>query len=184
MVCSLLLWSLLELERNKESQQSILLRIIANYFQLLTAAMSFNLKFPKSLTQALFPAQKIGTSSDAFLSFDWFISDSSVLVIDPNIAIFKVILTGLLPIALILIGIWVISLVYFIPAKVWKEFKRNLWITIIVILYLLHPMLTKVGIEMFQWIQVEDNKYSAKINLDFGWYSSDHMKWCVFIGVQ
>ena len=33
------------------------------------------------------------------------------------------------------------------------------------------------------WRVICNNKYSAKINLDFGWYSSDHMKWCVFIGV-
>ena len=171
------------IRKKRESQQSILLRIMANYFQLLTAAMSFNLKFPTSLSQMMFPAEKIGTSSEAFLSFDWFIRDSNVITMTPNIAIFKVMLTGLLPIFLIIIGLVFWSAVYMIPVKVFKDFKRNMCVTAIVILYLLHPMLTKVGLEMFQCIKVDEGKYNARINIDFGCFSADHMKWCAFIGV-
>ena len=171
------------IRKKRESQQSILLRIMANYFQLLTAAMSFNLKFPTSLSQIMFPAEKIGTSSEAFLSFDWFVRDSNVITMTPNIAIFKVMLTGLLPIFLIIIGLVFWSAVYMIPVKVFKDFKRNMCVTAIVILYLLHPMLTKVGLEMFQCIKVDEGKYNARINIDFGCFSADHMKWCAFIGV-
>ena len=171
------------IKKKRESQQSILLRIIANYLQLLTAAMSFNLKFPTSFSQMMFPAEKIGTSSEAFLSFDWFVRDSNVVTLTPNIPIFKVLLTGLLPIFLILIGLAFWSIAYLFPTNLFKDFKRNMCITVIVILYLLHPMLTKVGLEMFQWIKIDEGKYNSKINLDFGWFSSDHLKWCAFIGV-
>ena len=170
------------IKKKRESQQSILLRIIANYLQLLTAAMSFNLKFPASFSQMMFPAEKIGTSSEAFLSFDWFVRDSNVITMTPNIPIFKVLLTGLLPIFLILLGLTFWSISYMIPTSMFKDIKRNICITIIVILYLLHPMLTKVGLEMFQCIKVDEGKYSARIDLDFKWFSNDHLKWCAFIG--
>ena len=58
------------IKKKKENQQSILLRIFANYLQLLTAALSFNLKFPKALTDLMYPVERIGASSEAFLSFD------------------------------------------------------------------------------------------------------------------
>lgn len=61
---------IVSIKKKKESQQSILLRIIANYLQLLTAALSFNLKFPDALTDLMYPVEKIGASSEAFLSFD------------------------------------------------------------------------------------------------------------------
>ena len=171
------------IRKKRESQQSILLRIMANYLQLLTAAMSFNLKFPSSLSDVLFPAEKIGTTTEAFMSFDWFLKDSSAITTTPNIGMFKVLLTGLLPIFLILLGLTFWSITYLIPTKLFKDFKRNMCVTIIVILYLLHPMLTKVGLEMFQWIKVDENKFSARINIDFGCFSADHLKWCTFLGV-
>ena len=171
------------IKKRSENQQSILLRIIANYLQLLTAAMSFNLKFPSVLSDVFLPAEKLGSSTESFLSFDWFLTDSNVITFTPNIAIFKVFLTGLLPIFLIIVGIIFWSIVYFIPRKLFKDFKRNICITVIVIIYLLHPMLTKVGLEMFQWIQVDESKSQARINLEFGCFSADHMKWCAFFGV-
>ena len=171
------------IKKKNENQQSILLRIIANYFQLITAAMSFNLKFPSALSDAFLPAEKVGSSTEAFLSFDWFLSDSNVITFTPNIAIFKVFLTGLLPIFLLFVGLLFWSIAYFIPVRIFKDFKRNLCITTIVILYLLHPMLTKVGLEMFQCIEVDKNKSQARINLDFEWFSTDHMKWWAFFGV-
>lgn len=58
------------IRKRRESQQSILFRILTNYLQLLTAALSFNLKFPDALSDLFFAAEKIGASSEAFLSFD------------------------------------------------------------------------------------------------------------------
>jgi len=85
------------IKKKKESQQSILLRILTNYLQLLTAALSFNLKFPDTLTELFYPLERIGSSSEAFLSFDWFLRDTEVKAFTPSVAIFKIFLTGLLP---------------------------------------------------------------------------------------
>lgn len=58
------------IKKKKESQQSILLRILTNYLQLLTGALSFNLKFPDASASFFFAAEKLADPSRAFLSVD------------------------------------------------------------------------------------------------------------------
>jgi len=138
------------IKKKKESQQSILLRILANYFQLLTAALSFDMTFPKAITDIFYPVQKVGASSEAFLSIDCFFRDSEINGFTPSTAIFKVFLTGLLPLFLILIAFACWSILYCVSKKLFGEIKRNVTVTVIVIIFLLHPTLTKVGLEIFQ----------------------------------
>lgn len=101
------------IRKKKESQQSILLRILANYLQLLTATLSFDMKFPQVITDLFYPVQKIGASSEAFLSIDCFFRDTEIKGFTPSNSIFKIFLSGLLPIFLILVAIVVWSLLYF-----------------------------------------------------------------------
>ena len=58
------------IRKKKENQTSILLRIMANYLQLISAAYSFDLKFPENFVQIFGSVEIVGASSDAFLSFD------------------------------------------------------------------------------------------------------------------
>ena len=66
----LLVLILFTIRKKKENQTSILLRIMANYLQLISAAYSFDIKFPESFTQIFGSIEIVGASSDAFLSFD------------------------------------------------------------------------------------------------------------------
>jgi hypothetical protein len=58
------------IRKQRESQPSILMRILANYFQMITSALSFDYKFPNAITSAFEPVQIVGASSEVFLSFD------------------------------------------------------------------------------------------------------------------
>ena len=60
----------LTVRKKQENQISVLARILTNYIQLISAAMSFNVKFPISLTQIFGSVQIIGSTSDTFLSYD------------------------------------------------------------------------------------------------------------------
>ena len=173
----------INIKKNKESQQSILLRIIANYLQLLTAAMSFNLRFPDAITDAFEPARRIGSSSEVFLSFDCFVSDTDTLMFAPSNSIFKMLLTAILPIFLILMSLLIWMLAWICFRKCIKDIKRNIVITAICIIYLLHPMLTKVGLEIFQCVMIDENEFRVKIDIEMKCYSSDHMFWSLVLGV-
>ena len=173
---------IVNIRKKKESQQSILMRILANYLQLLSVSMSFNMKFPPILVQIFYPLQKIGASSEAFLSLDWFFRDASIKGFTPSTAMFKVFLTGMLPLFLIIVAAIVWVLLYATFKKWFKDLKRNLIVTIIVIIYLLHPTITKVSFEIFQWIRVDESEYRAKLDLSIKWFSFEHMKWGLILG--
>ena len=56
--------------KTRESEVSVLLRILTNYLQLVTTSMAFSAKYPASLTDVFYPVQRMGGSSETFLSFD------------------------------------------------------------------------------------------------------------------
>ena len=173
---------IVNIRKKKESQQSILLRILANYLQLLSVSMSFNMKFPPILVQIFYPLQKIGASSEAFLSLDCFFRDASIKGFTPSTALFKIFLTGMLPIFLIFVALICWGLLYIMFKKWFKDFRRNVVVTIIVIIYLLHPTITKVSFEVFQWIRIDETEYRVKLDLNIVWFSLEHIKWCFILG--
>ena len=150
---------------------------------IINSSHVINLKFPSSLTQAFSPIKRIGSSSDVFLSFDWFIKSSKIVAFTPSTAIFKIFLTGLLPIGLILITFVIWGLLYLTRLKWFKDFKRNFIISVIVILFILHPVLWRVAFEMFEWVKVDTNLYKVKLDLDIVCFSLEHMAWWAMIAL-
>ena len=130
-----------------------------------------------------YPVQQICPSSKTFLSIDCFLRDTELKAFAPSNAIFKIFLTGVLPLALIIVTIITWSMLHLCWNKWLKNLKRNIIVTIIVILFLMHPMLTKVGLEIFQWIKVDEGKYQVRIDLDIGWFSWEQMKWSIYFAV-
>lgn len=66
----LVLIIIVNIRKKKESQLSVVLRIFTNYLQLIATALSFNLKYPSFLVDAFYLVDRVGTSSESFLSFD------------------------------------------------------------------------------------------------------------------
>ena len=58
------------IRKKKESQTSILMRIMANYLQVMTATLAYSMKFPEILKNMFFPVERVGSSSQTLLSFD------------------------------------------------------------------------------------------------------------------
>ena len=94
----------------------------------------------------------------------------------------RLFLTGILPLFWIIVAAIVWVLLYATFKKWFKDLKRNLIVTIIVIIYLLHPTITKVSFEIFQWIRVDESEYRAKLDLSIKWFSFEHMKWGLILG--
>ena len=88
----------------------------------------------------------------------------------------------MLPLFLIFVSLVCWSVLYSISKKWFQDFKRNVAVTIIVIIYLLHPTITKVSFEVFQWIRIDETEYRVKLDLDIVWFSAEHIKWCFILG--
>ena len=163
----LLVLMITTIRKKKENQLSILLRIMANYLHLITAAYSFNLKFPEGFAEVFGLIEFTGASSDAFLSFDCFVENSEMKLFTPSVEIFKAFLTIFLPAVIIIIFVVIWTLLYLISRKYFGNLKRYIIISVICILFLLHPNVTKQAFSLFECINVGDNQMLMRTNMDF-----------------
>ena len=95
----------------------------------------------------------------------------------PNSTIFKMFLAAILPIALILLYSLVWIMAYLILKKYFSDIKRNIIVSSIVILYMLHPALIRTGLSIFQCVEVGENDRRARADLNMKCYSSTHIAW-------
>jgi hypothetical protein len=58
------------IRKTRENSTSILLRILTNYIQLMSAAMTFNIEIPSGFTDAFSQSEKVGSPNESFFSFD------------------------------------------------------------------------------------------------------------------
>ena len=155
------------IKKKKENQTSILLRVLANYLQLITAANSFNLKFPDGFTEIFGSIEIIGASSDAFFSFDCFVEDSEIKMFAPSNEIFKAFLAIFLPIILIGIFILIWLILSLVSSTMHDSLKRNIIISVICTLFLLHPNLTKQSLGLFECIEIGNQNYRMRMHMDY-----------------
>ena len=171
------------IHKTQESQFSILLRILTNYLQLISSMMLFNIKFPIAVSNVFSPMTNLGETSSVFLSFDWFVSDLEIKGPFPSNAIFKVALSGVLPIILLLIFTIIWAWVKLTCNKLAPDFRRNVMISFISIVFLLYTRLVQSTFNMFGWALIDSNDNRSKIHLEDSWYGTSHIKILLFVAV-
>ena len=163
----LLILIIMNIRKKKEDQTSILLRIMTNYIQLISIACSFNLKFPSKFLEVFGLIKIVGASSETFLSFDCFVDDSEIKLFASSFEIFKAFHTTFIPIALIFMFVLIWMILHFLNNKIFGNLKRNIIISVICTLFLLHPNITKQAFSMFECISVGEGDMRMRANMDF-----------------
>ncbi|CAI2362983.1 unnamed protein product [Moneuplotes crassus] len=173
----------LNVRKTKESQMSVLLRILTNYMQLITTSMSMSLSYPSFLDSFTGPLKRMGGSSDTFLSFDCFVTDYEIKGPFQKNSVFKLFLLIFLPLALFFVIslIWVV--IYLIKRRWMKNIQRNLTISFISVVFLLHPRLTQAGINIWRCVKIDEDVEVARFDMSFECYSAQHLKYCFTIGL-
>ena len=161
----LMILIIINIRKIKESQTSILLRILTNYLQLISVTLSFNMKFPTEITDLFLPMQKV-SSSGTFLSFDWFIENTEIKAFAPNNSIFKLFLTALLPIIIFVFACLVFTILKIAWSNRFGDIKRNIGISVVWIIFLLHPTLSRESFSIFQCIDADSG--DSRMRLDLG----------------
>ena len=179
----LIIQIVMNLRKREESQISILMRILTNYLQVITAVLSFNIKFPSILTEVFSPINKIGSSSEPFISLDWFVRNSNLELFTPSPSIFKIFLSSILPLIFFVWSVLTWSILYFVLNKWWSNFKRNLIVSNIVILFILYPTIARSFLSLFQWVIIDPHESRVSISVNIVWYSSEHIFWLAVIGI-
>ena len=172
------------IKKVKESEISVLLRIMTNYLQVMTATMSYSMKFPSRLTNMFTPIERLGSSSGSLVSFDCFNRNTELKFFTPSFPFLKAFLTAILPLILIMGAIIIFSILYKLLPNKFKDFNKNIIISSITLIFFLHPTLTYTAFEMFQCIGVtKDNISKVKIDTNIDCYSMEHLKWLLCISV-
>ena len=155
----------INVRKTEESEMSVLFRILTNYAQLITSTLSFSSQYPRFLTDLLLPIKNVGNSSEAFLSFDCFITDYEIKGPFPSNSFLKLFLTALLPLILFFfVSLLMITFAYF--RKKTKNIERYLAISFISIIFLLHPKLTQEGLSIFRCIDIDKGVSRVRIDTD------------------
>ena len=89
------------IRKNKENQISILLRILANYIQLMGVTMSIDFKYPAAISDVLAPIQVLGSATQMFMSFECFSHTTDVKLFAPSTTVFNVFVVIITPLILI-----------------------------------------------------------------------------------
>ena len=99
------------MRKKTESDMSVLMRIMTNYLQMLTATASFNIGYPTYLLSFYEPGLYMG-DTDALISIDCFISDEQLNLFDSSHTYLKAATTMLIPVVLVaLLGtFWTFSM--------------------------------------------------------------------------
>ena len=171
------------IRKKKENQTSILMRMLTNYLQLISISMSLKIKFPLSMSRITNGIDTFGSTSDTYLSYDWFISGLQYTGFAPSADIFKIALTGLVPVALFVMYLLIWTVLHFMLNRWFSNLKRNLAISGICIIYMLHPTITKNWLKIFEWTQVDANDWRMALYMDYKCYSFDHVFWMLTVAV-
>ena len=174
---------IVNVRKTKESEMSVLLRIFTNYLQLITTSLSFGANYPDVLNNIFLPANKVGSSSETFLSFDCFVTDNEIKGPFPANVFLKLFLSALLPIIVFIIVAIVWLLVFCLKRKWVRSLKRNLVISFISIVFMLHPKLAEQSLSLFRWVEIDDGVSKVSLYTRMDWYSDEHLKWCFLISL-
>ncbi|CAI2373860.1 unnamed protein product [Moneuplotes crassus] len=174
---------IVNVRKTSESEISILLRILTNYVQIISLSLSFSTKYPSSLSDILVPAETVGSSSEAFLSFDCFVMDSEIKGPFPSSIFFKIFLLIWLPLIIFLFVALIWVLIYYIKPKWVPNLTRNLVISFVSIVFLLHPKFAQESMNLFRCVKIDEGIMKARIDTDIDCYSSEHGKWIAILGL-
>jgi hypothetical protein len=179
----LLILILINVNKIKESNISILLKILTNYIHLISSTLSISMNYPETFHIMLLPIEQLGIASDTILNFDCFIHDYEILGPFPSNAVFKIFLTSLLPLLIFMMFTSIWTIIYFVRNKWVPNFKRQLAIMFVTIILFLHPNLIEESISIFKWIQIDHDKYVVDVDTEMDCFSHEHIKWIFILGL-
>eukprot|EP00347_Sterkiella_histriomuscorum_P012735 403367418 len=177
----LLLW--VNLRNKKESETSITIRILLNYFHILTSASSFNLDWPVYVQKFFGIYSAVGETAESFISFDCFLQDTGFTEPGSSTYYFKVLVIVVLPLAL---GI-IFFIVFFLKKLMFRTsfllFQRQLIVSCIVLLFAIHPTITRMTSSLFFCMELDREEYWLQTDLQIKCWGKSHLTWSLGIGI-
>jgi hypothetical protein len=155
------------------------MRILTNYFQILTLAQAYNLSWEDNLQTFLESISFIAKATDIIISQNCFIRET---VKDTHPIFIKVMIACLFP----FIGIIILVIFWYIAGCCRKNmnYKNNLLMSVIILIYMCLPPLTSLAFDVFNCKDIfyDGNSYLVE---DFGiqCWKDDHNLYSKMFGI-
>eukprot|EP00347_Sterkiella_histriomuscorum_P002746 403366963 len=177
----LLLW--VNLKSTQESETSIIIRILLNYFHILTSASSFNLNWPVYFQEFLGIYSAVGETAESFISFDCFLQDTGFTEPGSSTYYFKVLVIVILPVVLGIIFVMFFFLKKLFLKTSFLQFQRQIIVSCVVLLFAIHPTITRMTSSLFFCMELDKKEYWLQTDLEIKCWEGSHLKWSLGIGI-
>lgn len=150
---------------------SVLIKILMNYFQLMTLTNLLKMRWPQPFYYFISIQEQIGSSTGKLFSIDCLIKDTSS--IDPYFA--NQLFSTLAP---FLMG-FIISIVWAVIGLIINNYQRvkKPYITsLVVVFFVLHPGVSNNALSIFSCYQIESGEYWNTNSFDIQCYTTDYSK--------
>ncbi|CDW72907.1 UNKNOWN [Stylonychia lemnae] len=168
--------------RNKP--QTVLLRIITNYYHATMIVKSFEMNWPNLVEDTLHYLSIIGSTSESIFSLDCIYKQSTNLSI-PTVYV-KIIMYGLLPFILSLIGalVWMMIHLYRqLRSKPKIDITQSILVTSFILSYISYPIITNQTFSLFSCQKFQDGKEYLKADYEIECWVGTHQKMVQYIGI-
>ena len=171
----------INLRKSKSDENSVIMRILTNYLQVILVVSTLQLEWPQLLKNffSLFAAP--GDSMQILLSFDclisfYFASRTSTFYL-------KTFAIGMLPLVYALIFLLIFLTLRLVYKQHKELFMRRVITTIIVIMYVMHPTLTRYALAIFFCLETEPGIRLLQDDVQVKCWVGEHMRLSFLIGL-
>jgi len=160
------------------SELAIHLKIFMNYLQMVVVAASLNMNWPEFVSIFLNGQDTAGSVSEQLFSFDCLMQKMDV----SSVYFTKMEGNALLPAALLLFAglVWAIVSICLRISHISPKIIASL----VMILFILHPSLTKEMFSMFSCIELRPGQLWLVADLSLRCWSSEHIKYALLVSVS
>eukprot|EP00347_Sterkiella_histriomuscorum_P016197 403354113 len=164
--------------------QTVLIRILTNYFQVIMLVKDFDLHWPPQVSNVLNYFSYVSSSSEKMFSFDCVFYQLGMAKSSSSFYI-KVIMYGLLPIGLSIIGAMFWGVVYGFYKLKGKQIDlvQFILVTCFVFIFIIYPQITSISFGLFNCVNYEDGTSYLKRDMNIQCWKGEHLQMALVIGI-
>ena len=157
------------LSKTKIALHSIYIKIFVNYLQIIGVMLSFKLNWPAMVNDFLTAQEVAGSATGQLFSMNCFMQEMFTL----NVFFQLLILFAVLP-PIILVVCSLFWTTKSLIKKNWSYMKYELVASIIVVMFLFHPNISRYMMSAFACTEIDANEYWLVADLDIRCWNSEH----------
>lgn len=178
-VLAFMVSSTLRASTRPKAEYSILIKIMANYVQIVTLVLGFKLKWPQSVLSLFTVQVSMGGASEQFFSVDCLIAANTG---PQDVYYRKMVMMALIPVLLVAVSVLFWTVVSWRKRK-WVLMGREGVATIIIIFFLILPTLVDSMFSLFSCMEIDTGAFWLLADLKTKCWDATHSAYMLTVGL-